>query len=90
VIDWEINENNPDLYLLATWHILLSNKEQSLRYLEEAIEKRMVAIPMINNDPDFDILHSEPKYQDLIEKMNLAEYIKSNKIQEFIKGCEID
>jgi TolB-like protein/tetratricopeptide (TPR) repeat protein len=76
VIDWEIKENNPDLYLLATWHILLSKKEQSLRYLEEAIEKRMVAIPMINNDPDFDILHLEPKYQDLIEKMNLAEYVK--------------
>jgi TolB-like protein len=88
--DWEINGNNPDLYLLATWHIFLGNKEQALRYLEKAVEKRMVAIPMINNDPDFDNLHSEPRYQDLIEKMNLAEYIKSNKIQESIKGCEID
>jgi hypothetical protein len=90
VIDWEINGNNPDLYLLATWHIFLGNKELALRYLEEAVEKRTVAIPMINNDPDFDILHSEPKYQVLIENMNLAEYIKSNKIQKFIRGCEID
>ena len=90
VIDWEINGNNPDLYLLATWHIFLGNKELALRYLEEAIEKRMVAIPMINNDPDFDILHSDPKYQVLIKNMNLAEYIKSNKIQKFIRGCEID
>ena len=62
MIDWEINGNNPDLYLLATWHIFLGNKELALRYLEEAVEKRMVAIPMINNDPDFDILRSEPKY----------------------------
>jgi TolB-like protein len=90
VVDWEINGNNPDSYLLATWQIFLGNKEHALRYLEEAVEKRMVAIPMINNDPDFDILRSEPKYQDLIEKMNLVEYIKSNKIREFIKGSEID
>ncbi len=61
VIDWEINGNNPDLYLLATWHIFLGNKERALRYLEEAVEKRIVAIPMINNDPDFDILRSESK-----------------------------
>ena len=77
VIGWEINGNNPDLYHLAIWHIFLGNKEQALSYLEEAVEKRMVAIPMINNDPDFDILHSEPKYQVLIKKMNLAEYVKN-------------
>jgi len=77
VIEWEINGNNPDLYHLATWYIFLGNKEQALRYLEESVEKRIVAIPMINNDPDFDLLHSEPKYQALIEKMNLAEYIKN-------------
>jgi TolB-like protein/Tfp pilus assembly protein PilF len=77
LIDWEINGNNPDLYLLATWHIFLGNKEQALSYLEEAVEKRMVAIPMINNDPDFDILHSEPKYHALIEKMDLAKYVKN-------------
>jgi adenylate cyclase len=90
VIDWEINGNNPDRYLLATWHIFLGNIEQALRLLEEAVEKRMVAIPMINNDPDFDILNSEPRYQVLIEKMNLAEYIKSNKIQEFNKGRDVN
>ena len=77
VIDCEINENNPDPYLLTIWHIFMGNKEQALSYLEEAVEKRMVAIPMINNDPDFDKLHSEPRYQALIKKMNLAEYVKN-------------
>ena len=71
VIGWEINGNNPDPYLLAIWHIFMGNKKQALRYLEEAVEKRMVAIPMINNDPDFNILRSDPKYRALIEKMNL-------------------
>ena len=54
VIDWEIKRTNPDPYLLAVWHILLGKREQALGYLEEAVENRMVAIPMINNDPDFD------------------------------------
>ena len=90
VTDWEIKGNYPDLYLLATWQIFLGNKEQALRYLEEAVEKRMVAIPMINNDPDFDILRSEPRYKVLIEKMDLVKYIKNNNIQELIKGSEIE
>jgi len=77
VIGWEINGNNPDPYLLAIWHIFMGNKKQALRYLEEAVEKRMVAIPMINNDPDFNILRSDPKYRALIEKMNLGEYVKN-------------
>jgi len=77
VIGWEINGNNPDPYLLAIWHIFMGNKKQALRYLEEAVEKRMVAIPMINNDPDFNILRSDPKYRALIEKMDLGEYVKN-------------
>ena len=76
LIGREINGNSPDLYLLAIWNIFLGDKQQALGYLEEAVENRMVAIPMINNDPDFDVLHSEPKYQALIKKMNLAEYVK--------------
>jgi len=61
---------------MAIWFVFLGDKEQALGYLEDAVEKRMVAIPMINNDPDFNILLSETKYQALIEKMNLAEYKK--------------
>jgi hypothetical protein len=67
---------NPDPYLLAIWHILLGKNEQTLGYLEKAIENRMVAIPMINNDPDFDSLRSEKRFQALIKKMGLSEYQK--------------
>lgn len=67
---------NPDPYLLAVWHILLGKREHSLGYLEEAVENRMVAIPMINNDPDFDNLRSEPRFQKLIGEMGLSEYAK--------------
>jgi TolB-like protein/Tfp pilus assembly protein PilF len=76
VIDWELKRTNPDTYLLATWYTMLGKKEQALDYLEEAVEKRIVAIPMINNDLDFYILHSEPRFMVLIEKMGLSEYQK--------------
>ena len=77
VIAWEMNDNNPDLFLLATWNIFQGNKEKALFFLEEAVEKRMVAIPMMNNDPDFKIVLSEPGYKSLMEKMNLTDYVKN-------------
>jgi TolB-like protein len=76
LINREIKMTNPDPYLLAIWHILLGKNEQTLGYLEKAIENRMVAIPMINNDPDFDSLRSEARFQALIKKMGLSEYQK--------------
>jgi TolB-like protein len=76
VIDWELERTNPDDYLLATWHILLGRREQALDYLEEAVEKHIVAIPMINNDLDLDNLRSEPRFSVLLEKMGLSEYQK--------------
>jgi len=76
VIDWELKRTNPDLYLLATWYNMLGKKEQALDYLEEAVEKRIIAIPSINNDLDLDNLRSEPRFMVLIEKMGLSEYQK--------------
>jgi TolB-like protein len=76
VIDCELKRTNPDLYLLATWYIMLGKKEQALDYLEEAVEKRIIAIPSINNDLDLDNIRSEPRFMVLIEKMGLSEYQK--------------
>jgi len=76
VIDCELKRTKPDFYLLATWYIMLGEKEQALDYLEEAVEKRIIAIPSINNDLDLDNLRSEPRFIVLIEKMGLSEYQK--------------
>jgi TolB-like protein len=76
VIDWELGRKYPDPYLLATWYAMLDKKKQALNYLAEAVEKRTVAIPMINNDLNFNNLRSESRFIDLIEKMGLSEYQK--------------
>jgi hypothetical protein len=55
---------------------MLGKNEQALDYLEEAVEKRIIAIPMINNDLDLDNLRSESRFRILIEKMGLSEYQK--------------
>jgi tetratricopeptide (TPR) repeat protein len=75
-INWELKRTNPDSYLLATWYVMLGKNEQALDYLEEAVEKRIIAIPMINNDLDLDNLRSESRFRILIEKMGLSEYQK--------------
>jgi hypothetical protein len=44
--------------------------------LEKALEENVTYLPGINNDHDFDILRSEPRFQAIIKKMGLSEYAK--------------
>ena len=76
LIGLELEKSNPDPYFLAVWYILMGNKDKALDFLEKAVASRYVAIPMINNDPDFNQLRPEPRFQELIEKLGLTEYRK--------------
>jgi TolB-like protein len=62
-------------FYLAKWYAMLDRKEETIGWLEKSIENRS-KIAQINNDPDFDNLRSEPRFQKLIEKMGLSEYAK--------------
>jgi TolB-like protein len=54
-----------DLYLYT------GNKEQTLYWLEQAYEMRDLDLPCALTFPDRDILRDEPRYQELLHKMNL-------------------
>jgi TolB-like protein/Tfp pilus assembly protein PilF len=73
LIKMELDKSNPDPYFLAVWYILSGNKDKALDFLEKAVGTRYVAIPMINNDPDFDVIRQAPRFQELIEKLGLTE-----------------
>ncbi|MCG2461367.1 helix-turn-helix domain-containing protein [Flavobacteriaceae bacterium F89] len=57
---------------IATLYTRAGNKEKAITWLEKAYEARDNNMPYIGVDPIFEIMHSDPRFQDLLEKMNLT------------------
>jgi tetratricopeptide (TPR) repeat protein len=56
---------------LAQTFALLGNKNEALRYLKAAYEQRDGSLLFVESDPEFNSLHGEPGYRDLLARMNL-------------------
>jgi Tfp pilus assembly protein PilF len=56
---------------LAKTYALLGNNSEALRYLATAYEQRDEALLFIEIYPEFDNLHDQPAYRDLLQLLNL-------------------
>ncbi len=74
LIELELKSADPSPMSLAIWYANLDKKDESLDWLEKAFDEHYRSIPRINNNPDFDIVRSEPRFQAMIKKMGLSEY----------------
>ncbi len=75
-IENEFNKSKPSSLSLAGSYSWLGKKEEALNWLEKASEENITYLPSINNDPGWDNLRSEPRFQAIIKKMGLSEYKK--------------
>jgi len=57
---------------IAAVYTLLGEKDQAFKWLENAYRERTSRLPCIKIDPRFDPLRSDPRFQDLLRRMNLA------------------
>jgi tetratricopeptide (TPR) repeat protein len=76
LIESELKKSNPDPLTLMDRYAIIGKKEQALNWLEKAFENSDPELPTVNNDPDFDDLRSEPRFQAIIKKMGLSGYQK--------------
>ena len=53
--------------------VLLGEKEEALEWLEKAYMEKDPQLPAIRIWPGFDTLQDEPRYQDLVRRMNFPE-----------------
>jgi tetratricopeptide (TPR) repeat protein len=56
---------------IATTYALVGNKAETLRCLQSAYELRDGSLLFVETYPEFDSLHDEPAYRDLLARMNL-------------------
>src|SRR5207253_10805146 len=57
-------------YVIATVYAALGDKTEALSRLEQAYAERSWYLTFINVDPELDSLRNEPRFQDLVRRMN--------------------
>jgi hypothetical protein len=70
----ELKGSTPSPGDLATSYAIVGKKEKALYWLEKYFDTQSIFLPRINNDPDFEILRPEPRFQAIINKMGLSDY----------------
>jgi serine/threonine protein kinase/Tfp pilus assembly protein PilF len=60
-------------YSFAEIYIGLGDKEQALASLEKAYADRSMLMTFVKVDPEFDSLHSDRRFKDLLRRMGLAQ-----------------
>jgi hypothetical protein len=59
-------------YFIAVLHAFAGNKDNTMEWLEKGYEMRDSNIPYVSYYV-FDLLDDDPRYQDLLRRMNLPE-----------------
>jgi hypothetical protein len=60
-------------YPVARLYALLGEKEKALEFLEKAVARHERQVTVLRVVPDFDFLHSEPRFQDLARRVGLPQ-----------------
>ena len=68
----EFNKKYPSTaYNAAFDYALLGEREQALQQLQKSLEARELQIVNLLNDPEFDFLKSDPRFQEIAKKIGL-------------------
>ena len=65
-------ESTYSSYMIAQTYGRLGQKEQALNWLEQAYKEHDRYLVDVSHDPPFLVLHSEPRFKDLLRRMNFA------------------
>ena len=58
---------------IATQYARLGNKEETLKYLEVANQQRTPFLVQLVHSPDFNFVHSDPRYKAIVQQMGLPQ-----------------
>jgi tetratricopeptide (TPR) repeat protein len=64
-----------NLYVVARYYAYLGDKDQAFAWLEKAYNKRHPFLHMLSWSPTWDPLRDDPRYENLLRRMKLAEHV---------------
>jgi Tfp pilus assembly protein PilF len=67
----ELSRDSHSALFVAFQYGLLKDREKALHWLNQASHERTDLITYGKSAPEFDFLHSDPRFQDLLRRMNL-------------------
>ena len=73
IVDEELKRPRRDSYLLAYTYARLGEKDKAFQWLEQAYEERSMHLIRVRVDADFDSIRDDPRFQDLLRRMNFPE-----------------
>jgi tetratricopeptide (TPR) repeat protein len=65
------NEESENYSSVAAALVQMDQPDRAIEYLEKALEEREVVFHFIRIDPDFQPLHDDPRYLDILERAGL-------------------
>jgi len=69
-------ETEKDYFMLARLYALLGQKEEVLFCLDKMVNKNIKGVPRIIRNPEYDLLHSDPRFLALVDRMRLMPYFR--------------
>jgi DNA-binding winged helix-turn-helix (wHTH) protein/TolB-like protein/Tfp pilus assembly protein PilF len=66
-------QNKMDDHSIAVLYAFLNNRDETLKWLEKSVSAHHPWATGINAEPEFDFIRDEPRFNALLEKMNLNE-----------------
>lgn len=60
-------------YHIAAIYVGLKDKDQAFKWLDKAVQDRADWLAFLKVDPRFDALHTDPRFRDLLRRMNLLD-----------------
>ena len=83
----EANKNNPirveglngHPFYIAWWNAILGNEDKALYWLEKVLDEKSIPyhyFNLISTNPDFRILHENPRFLKIVDKIGLTPYHK--------------
>jgi len=67
------NQSKSGSFLVALVFTALGEKDQAFEWLEGAYREHDTFLPWLNVDPEFDSLHSDTRFQDLVRRIGIPD-----------------
>ena len=69
----ELKQKYVSPYFIALVYVGLGEKDQAFAWLEKAYQERHPYLILIKVEPVFDVLRSDPRFQDLVQRIGLPQ-----------------